>query len=320
MIINYLDIARSAIKTEIKSLNLLTEILDKNFEKAVQLITKTTGKVVISGIGKSGIAANKIATTLSSVGAASIFVNAGEASHGDLGMISPGDTAIIISNSGTSSELVDIIKYCKSIFIPIISIVGNKNSFLYKESTASLLLPPFSEVALKIPSTSFTLTSIIGDAIAACVVKTKKVTPEQYKKYHPGGKIGASLAKVEEIMRTGSDVPTIKSGTLMSEALILMTSKSLGCVVVNDNSNNVLGIITDGDLRRHMTSSIIDMTVDEVMTCAPQTIEPGVFIFEALDYMNKKKITNLIVAENKKVVGIIHIHDCLKLGLEIGES
>jgi len=320
MVINYLEIARSAIEIEINSLNSLSKILNESFEKAVQLITKTTGKVVVSGIGKSGIVANKIAATLSSVGTASIFVNAGEASHGDLGMISFGDTAIIISNSGTSSELVDIIKYCKSISVPIISIVGNKNSFLYKESTVSLLLPAFSEVALKIPSTSFTLTSVIGDALAACVVEEKKVTPEQYKKYHPGGKIGASLTKVEEIMRTGSKIPAIESGALMSEALILITEKSIGCVIVNDKEKNLLGIITDGDLRRHMNSGLADMTVDEVMTHAPKTIEAGVFMFEALDYMNKKGITNLIVAKNKKIIGIVHIHDCLKLGLEVVES
>jgi len=320
MSINYLAVAKTVFEIEIKSLMYLSEMMDENFEKAVQLISQTAGKVIVSGIGKSGIAAQKIAASFSSIGTPSVFVSGSEASHGDLGTISSGDTMIIISNSGTSSELAEIIEYCKSISVPTISIVGNKNSFLYKEANVALLLPPLSEVALKVPSTSFTLTSVIGDALVACIVAAKKVTAEQYRKYHPGGKIGASLAKVEDLMRTGSSIPTIKSGALMSEALILMTTKSLGCVVVTDNVGNVLGIITDGDLRRHMASRLIDMIVDEVMTPGPKTIEAGLFVFEALDHMNKKKITNLIVAEDKKVVGIIHIHDCLKLGLEIVES
>jgi arabinose-5-phosphate isomerase len=317
MSLNYLDIAKLAIETEIKSINSLAETLNENFKEALELITITTGKIIASGIGKSGIAAQKIAATLSSIGTSSVFLNAGEASHGDLGMIAPGDTAIIISNSGASSEIVEIIKYCKSILVPIIAIVRNKDSFLCKEASISLILPTFSEVALKIPSTSFTLTSIIGDALAACIVAQKSVTPEEYKKYHPGGKIGASLIKVEEVMRNNSEIPMILTGSLMSEALILMTKKSLGCVIVNDDNGEVLGIITDGDLRRHMSSDLIGMSVNEVMTPSPKTIEKGVLVCDALAYMSMKKITNLIVAKDKKVVGIIHIHDCLKLGFEL---
>jgi arabinose-5-phosphate isomerase len=317
MVINYLAIAKAAIETEMKSIGSLAEALDTNFERAVELILKTTGKIVTSGVGKSGIAAQKIAATLSSIGTSSFFLGAGEASHGDLGMIAPGDTAIIISNSGASSEIVEIIKYCKSILVPIIAIVRDHNSFLGKESTISLILPPFSEVALKVPSTSFTLTSMIGDALVACLVEAKRVTPEQYKQYHPGGKIGASLTKVKEIMRTDSELPIIRTGSSMAEALILMTKKSLGCILVNDNQGNLLGIITDGDLRRHMNATIADMTVDEVMTGSPKTINSEVLISEALSYMNMKKITALIVAENKKAIGIVHIHDCLKLGLEV---
>ena len=317
MALNYLDIARLAIQTEIKSLNLLTEVLDQNFEKAVELIINTKGKVIASGIGKSGIAAHKIASTFSSIGASSTFLNAGEASHGDLGMISPGDTMVIISNSGASLEIVEIIKYCKSILVPIIAIVRDRDSFLARKSSVSLILPSFSEVALKVPSTSFTLTSIISDALAACIVAARNVKEEEYKKYHPGGKIGASLMKVKEVMRTTLDIPMIKTKSLMSEALILMTNKSLGCVIVNDDNGNLLGIITDGDLRRHMSSAIIDMTVDEVMTPSPKTIEGDIFVSDALSYMNTNKITNLIVAKDKKPIGIIHIHDCLKLGLEL---
>ncbi|NRA73164.1 MAG: KpsF/GutQ family sugar-phosphate isomerase [Rickettsiales bacterium] len=320
MSIDYSTIAKSVLKTEIKYLNSLTETFNDQFNKAVQLICNKTGKIIIAGIGKSGIAARKIATSLSSVGASSIFLNAGEANHGDLGTISTKDIVIIISNSGISPELIGIIEYCKNISAPVISITGNKNSLLYKESNIQLLLPQFSEVALKVPSTSFTLTSVIGDAFVACVVEHNKVTPEQYKQYHPGGKIGISLTKVEEIMRTGSNLPLIRTGALMSEALILMTLKSLGCIVVVNNIENILGIITDGDLRRHMSSNLVDAQVDQVMTHSPKTIKSDTLISEALDYMNKKKITNLIVTKNQKVVGIVHIHDCLKLGLETVES
>jgi len=318
--VTYLDIAKSAIETEIRSLNCLAATLDENFERAVELIVNTSGKIVASGIGKSFIAAQKIAASLSSIGTSSVFLSAGEASHGDLGMIAKGDTALIISNSGASAEIVHIINYCKSIKVPIISIVRNKNSFLCQESSISLLLPDFSEVALKIPSTSFTLTSVIGDALVACIVEAKKVTTEQYKTYHPGGKIGASLTRVFELMRTGSEIPIIKTGSLMSEALILMTNKSLGCVVITDNDDRMIGIITDGDLRRHMNSAIADMTVNEVMTASPKTIEPNILVSEALDYMNSKKITKLIVAQGKNLVGIVSIHDCIALGLEIVES
>jgi arabinose-5-phosphate isomerase len=320
MIVSYLEIAKSSIETQINALNALSANLDENFGQAVDLIIKTSGKIVTSGVGKSGIAAQKIAASLSSVGTASVFLSAGDASHGDLGMISKGDTAIIISNSGASVEIIEIIKYCKTIDVPIISIVRNANSFLCRESTARLVLPAFTEVTLKVPSTSFTLTSVIGDALVACVVEANSVTQEQYKNYHPGGKIGASLTRVEELMRTGSEIPMIKTGNMMAEALILMTEKSLGCVIVTDNSGDLLGIITDGDLRRHMNSAIADMTVDDVMTASPKTIEPSMLVSDALIYMNARKITKLIVADNKRLVGIVSIHDCLALGLETPES
>jgi arabinose-5-phosphate isomerase len=235
-------------------------------------------------------------------------------------VIAVGDAVLLISVGGNSSELSSIIRYCKRLSVPILSIVGKKDSALYKESDTALLLPDFSEVILKVPSTSFTMTCLLGDALLACVVEAKAISLVQYKSYHPGGAIGSSLVQVKEIMRKHEAMPVVQLGTLMADALIEMTSKSLGCVVVVKGEGEIAGIITDGDLRRHMSNSLINMRVEEVMTSNPRVIDADSFLLDALAHMHKMKVTNLIVVGNQKLVGIVHIHDCLRLGLEASAS
>lgn len=317
MTLSYLTIAKNVFDLELQHLNSLYGLLGSELENSIHTILNTTGKLVVSGIGKSGIIARKIASSFASIGMPSVFMSSGEAIHGDLGVIASGDTVLIISVGGNSFELSNIISYCKSLKVPIISIVGNKNSLLYKASNEALLLPNFTEVVLKVPSTSFAMTSLIGDALLACVAHARQVSLDQYKLYHPGGKIGSSLVKVSEIMRVGKNIPVIQKEALMSEALLEITSKALGCVVVVNTANEVLGVITDGDLRRHISGNFIEMRAEDVMSANPKTITENWFVMDALEYMNQKKITNLIVARSQVVVGVVHMHDCLKLGLEV---
>lgn len=316
----YLQIAHKVCDIESHYVQSLKSLFDDNFPKAVTAILNNNGRVIVCGIGKSGIVAKKFASTFSSIGKASFFLNAGEAIHGDLGMIQSDDIVVIISNSGESVELSEVINYCKNRKILIIAVLSNINSTLGQSADIPLLIPKDCEVThLKIPTTSTTLMSVVGDAIAASIVEGKNVEVTEYKDYHPGGSIGNSMVKVSEVMRSGEDLPKVNMNDKMSEALIKMTQKSMGCLVVVDNKDKLVGIVTDGDLRRHL-SQLLKSKVSDVMTPSPKSIEKEMFAIDALRYMNNNNITNLVVTLRSKAIGVVHLHDCIQMGLNVLES
>lgn len=310
---------QESISLQANALLDLADSLDENFNIVVNAILETKGRVVLCGIGKSGIVAKKISSIFSSIGCSSFFVHANEASHGDLGSITTNDIVIVLSNSGETKELVDVLVYCKSKNIKVFGMVGNRKSTLYNASTASLLLPPFSEVSDKIrfPTTSATMMSVLGDALALCVSKSKNVSLEEYRSFHPGGNIGNSLMLVENIMRKEGELPIVDAGTKIQDALIVMSEKAIGCLVVLDSSGSVSGMITDGDLRRNIDKSFDHAKVEDFMSVKPKKISSGSLAIEALRVMNEQKIMQLVVmSEDNKLQGIIHMHDCLRVGLK----
>jgi arabinose-5-phosphate isomerase len=313
---NYINSAIATIKTEIEGLNSLLGFFDDNYAKAVELILNCKGRVVISGMGKSGHIANKIAATFASTGTPSFFIHPGEASHGDLGMITTDDVVILLSNSGETKELKDIIYYCKRFDIPMIGIIRRYESELTKASTVALVLPAIPEAnQVNAPTTSTTMMLAIGDALAVSLIDAKGFNPESFGVFHPGGKLGSNFLKVKDLMRFGKDIPSIHEDKKMPEVLLEMTSKHLGCTAVTDSNNNLLGIITDGDLRRHIDQNFLDHKASEIMTKNPLTTQAHILAAEAIRIMNKKSITSLFVLEEQKIIGILHLHDCLRTGL-----
>jgi len=313
---SYIQSAIGATKQEIIGLEALINFYDENFIKAIDLILNCQGRVIISGMGKSGHIANKIAATLASTGTPSFFIHPGEASHGDLGMIMAQDVVILLSNSGETKELRDIIFYCKRFSIPIIGLVRRAESELAKSSDVALVLPEISEAnKIKAPTTSTTMMLAVGDAIAVALIDAKGFNSENFGTFHPGGKLGAAFIRVADIMRKGHAIPQIEHHAKMPQVLLEMTSKHLGCTAVLDDNKNLIGIITDGDLRRHITSDFLTHLASEVMTKNPATINQEMLAVEAIAMLNSKSITSLFVVENHKVVGILHIHDCLKVGV-----
>jgi arabinose-5-phosphate isomerase len=312
-----IEIAKQVIDTEIEGLKALEKALDDKFVSAVEMIHNCTGKIILSGMGKSGHIATKIAATLASTGTPSIFVHPAEASHGDLGMIGKGDIVILLSNSGETSELSDIIHYCKRFDIKLLSMVRRKTSTLVEASDVAFILPEIPEASpVAAPTTSTTMMLAWGDAIAMAVMNRKGFSKDDFGVFHPGGKLGSQFLKVSAIMAKGDLLPTIDQDALMSEAIIEITKKSLGCVIVIDSHNKVSGIITDGDLRRHMGEDIISKKVSEIAHQNPQTIRGNMLAIEALGIMNRKSITSLIVAdEDKQLLGLVHIHHLLASGL-----
>ncbi len=307
---------RHVIDIEIKALNLLKSYISKDFVKVVNLLLKNKGKIVVSGIGKSGHIASKIASTLSSVGSPSFYVHPSEANHGDLGMLEKKDVVILISNSGETSELINLILYCKKIKIPIISITSEPNSTLSRESTLNLLIPKNIEACpLELaPTSSTTCTLALGDALAVTLLKKKKFTESDFRELHPGGKLGQMLSEVKDVMKINLDIPLIVETKKMSYAILEMTSKGEGCVGVVSKKNELIGIITDGDIRRNMNPKLLDKNVKEIMTRKPKTLSPDTLISKALKIMNEESITNIFITKQKKPIGIIHMHDMLKDG------
>ena len=305
---------RKVIDIEIKALNLLKNYISKDFVKVVNLLLKNKGKIIVSGIGKSGHIASKIASTLSSVGSPSFYIHPSEANHGDLGMLEKKDVVILISNSGETSELINLILYCKKIKIPIISITSELNSTLSRESTLNLLIPKNIEACpLELaPTSSTTCTLALGDALAVTLLKKKKFTESDFRELHPGGKLGQMLSEVKDVMKINLDIPLIVESKKMSYAILEMTSKGEGCVGVVSKKNQLIGIITDGDIRRNMNPELLDKNVKEVMTRKPKTLSPNTLISKALKIMNEESITNIFITKQKKPIGIIHMHDILK--------
>ena len=304
---------RQVIDIEIKALSLLRSYISKDFVKVVNLLLNNKGKIIVSGIGKSGHIASKIASTLSSVGSPSFYIHPSEANHGDLGMLEKKDAIILISNSGETSELINLILYCKKIGIPIISITSELNSTLSRESNISLLIPKNIEACpLELaPTSSTTCTLALGDALAVTLLKKKKFTESDFRELHPGGKLGLMLSEVKDVMKINLDIPLIVESKKMSYAILEMTSKGEGCVGVVSKKNELIGIITDGDIRRNMNPTLLDKNVKEIMTRKPKTLSPNTLISKALKIMNKESITNIFITKQKKPIGIIHLHDIL---------
>lgn len=314
-----IEVAKQTIDREIEALRTMEASLDATLTKALDLLQNTKGRVIVSGMGKSGHIACKIAATMASTGTPSFFLHPGEASHGDLGMITQGDTVIAISNSGESKELADIIFYCRRFSIPLIGITKNPDSTLAQGSDLVLLLPANREacpIGLA-PMSSTTATLVMGDVLAAALMVRRGFTEEDFKIRHPGGKLGSILRHVSDLMHKGDEMPLVNDNALMQEALLVMTSKMLGCVGVVNQKGDLVGMITDGDLRRLMSPTLPSEKVVDVMTKNPHTITANTLIAEAVNIMNNtgRGITNMFVVEDKKPIGIIHIHDCLKAGV-----
>jgi len=312
----YINSAINTIKTEIKGLESLLDFFGDNYVKAVELILNCKGRIIISGMGKSGHIANKIAATFASTGTPSFFIHPSEASHGDLGMITGDDVVILLSNSGETKELKDILYFCKRFEVPIIGIIRRLESELTKASTVALVLPAIPEANhVNAPTTSTTMMLAIGDALAVSLIDARGFNSEKFGVFHPGGKLGSNFLKVQDLMRKGKDVPLIAADKKMSEVLLEMTSKHLGCTGVIDDSKNLLGIITDGDLRRHIDNDFLTHNAAEIMTKNPVTTNSYTLAVEAIAVMNKKSITSLFVIDEQKIVGILHLHDCLRSGI-----
>ncbi len=311
--------AKRTIDKEIEGLELMKTEFDENLSKALDVLQNTKGYVIVTGMGKSGHIAHKIAATFASTGTPAFFVHPGEASHGDLGMLTQNDSVIAISNGGESRELSDILVYCKRFGIPLIAITKNPDSSLGKAGDILLKLPDSGEACPLglAPTTSTTATIVMGDVLAVALMERKGFSKTDYKQRHPGGKLGAVLRKVSDLMHKGDEMPLVSTETSMQDALLVMTSKMLGCVGIVDDAGRLQGIITDGDLRRCLQPDVMTKKVSEVMTRNPKTIAPDVLAVEALNTMNNtgKGITQLFVIENDKPIGVIHIHDCLRAGV-----
>ena len=311
-----LGAAERLLSIEIEGLNALYDVLDGTFEKVCNRLLSLKGRVVISGMGKSGHIARKIAATLASTGTPAMFVHPGEASHGDLGMITEQDAVILLSNSGETAELSDIVHYTKRHSIPLIGIVRRKSSMLVEAADYAFVLPEIPEASpVGAPTTSTIMMLALGDAIAVALLEMRGFSAEDFNRFHPGGKLGKRFIKVTDLMRKGSDLPLVKEATPMPQIILEITGKSLGCAGVVGKDGKLSGIITDGDLRRHMENKLMERSAAEVMTKNPITASKEMLALQALDIMNKKTITALFVLDEGKPVGLIHIHDLLRAGL-----
>ncbi|MFN3788155.1 MAG: SIS domain-containing protein [Sulfurihydrogenibium azorense] len=317
MDVQIIDLGKQTIEEEIRALNRLKECLDESFEKAVKLILEAQGKVIITGMGKSGLIGKKIAATMSSTGTPAFFLHPAEALHGDLGMVEKKDLIIAISNSGETPELLAIIPILKRWGNKIIAITNKRDSSLTKYADVSLYLNVDKEACpLNLaPTSSSTATLVLGDALAVALLRLRNFTPENFAMFHPGGSLGKKLMKVADIMR--KDLPIVYEDTPLKEAVIVMSEKGLGSTLVLDKDNNLTGIITDGDLRRFINKgkSIDNSLSKDAMTKNPKTASPDWLVLQALELMERHNITVLPVVEDKKPVGIIHIHDILKSGV-----
>ena len=291
--------------------------LGEPFLAAVATILESKGRVVVTGMGKSGHVGGKIASTLASTGTPAFFMHPGEASHGDLGMIVAADAVLALSNSGETPELADLVAHAKRFAIPLVAITARAGSALAQAADATLLLPSTPEACPMglAPTTSTTAMLALGDALAVALLERRGFTPEQFHVLHPGGKLGKQLVKVGDLMHVGDQLPLAAIGTSMRDAILVMTQKGWGCVGVVDAGGRLAGVITDGDLRRHIHAALLDRQVEQVMNQAPKTIRPGALAAEALGLMNARKVTQLFVVEAERPVGLVRMHDVLRAGV-----
>jgi arabinose-5-phosphate isomerase len=313
-----IEAARRVLATEIAGLSALAQSLDRAFVEAVEMLACAAGRVIVTGMGKSGHIARKIASTLASTGTPALFVHPAEASHGDLGMIAPGDAVIALSNSGDTAELAHVLAYTRRFRIPLVALTRRSESALADAADVALVLPASAEACTLglAPTTSTTMMLALGDAIAVALLERKGFSTEDFQTLHPGGQLGRQLLRVADIMHEGEAVPLVKRGTSMADTILIITAKSFGCAGVTDEAGHLIGIITDGDLRRHMGSRLLAERVETVMTQTPKTIRPQALAAEALGQMNAQAITSLFVVDDTwHPLGILHIHDCLRAGV-----
>ncbi len=287
------------------------------FAKALELIHAAPGRVVVTGMGKSGHIGTKIAATLASTGTPSFFVHPAEASHGDLGMITRDDVVLALSWSGETAEMRNIVFYSRRFRIPFIAVTAGADSTLATSADVALILPKVEEACPHglAPTTSTLIQLALGDALAIALLEARGFTVDDFLRFHPGGSLGANLQHVADVMHRGKRLPLAPLGTPMREALLLISQKGFGCLGITDPKGRLIGIITDGDLRRHLTGDILERPVEEVMTRNPKTIGPDALVASALDILNDAQITALLVVENQRPVGIIHMHDLLRSGV-----
>jgi arabinose-5-phosphate isomerase len=316
-----LDSGLRAIEAEASGLTALAaglrEGLGESFVAACNLIRASEGRVVVSGMGKSGHVGRKIAATLSSTGTPALFVHPAEASHGDLGMIAQNDVIVALSWSGETVELKNLIAYSRRFRIGLIAVTADRNSALGHAADVVLTLPHVREACPHnlAPTTSSLIQLALGDALAIALLDNRGFTALDFRDLHPGGRLGAALTCVGDLMHDGGAAPLVRSGTRMAEAIVEMSAKGFGCVGVTDGKDALLGIITDGDLRRHMRPDLLDQTVDDVMTASPKTVRPDQLASEVLEILNSKKITALFCVVGQRPVGIVHLHDLLRAGV-----
>ncbi len=314
------EVAQGVLAAEAAGLRALSASLDATFDAVVERLATCTGRVVLSGMGKSGLVARKIAATFASTGTPALFVHPAEASHGDLGMIVPGDAVLSLSNSGETSELADLVAHTRRFGIPLIAITARANSALARAADLVLVLPPAPEACPMglTPTTSTTMQVGLGDAIAVALLTRRGFTAHEFSAFHPGGRLGAQLRRVRDLMHVGEAVPLASADVAMDRALLLMTGKGFGCLGVVDETGVLQGVMTDGDLRRAMGPDLLSRRVGEVMNRTPRTIGPDALAAEALRAMNMepRRVTSLFVLDGDgRVDGILHVHDLLRAGV-----
>lgn len=318
----HIDVALEVLSTEKNGLEALADALREGgplasaFVAAIDLIKKMDGRVIVTGMGKSGHIGRKIAATLASTGTPASFVHPGEASHGDLGMIGEKDIVLAISNSGDTPELGDIIAYSGRFNIPLIAITSGPDSALGKAADALLLLPKAAEACgiTRAPTTSTTITLALGDALAVALLRDRGFSASDFRNFHPGGKLGAAFRKVRDLMHADRDMPLCPPDTTISEAVTIISAQGFGCIGVIDEER-LVGMVTDGDLRRHFDPTLPGRTVGEIMTRQPMTVSPDTLAAEALGLISDRRITALFVVEDGRPVGLLHVHDCLSTGV-----
>jgi len=318
------DLIASAVRTleaEAGGINALAAAihdgLGEGFTAAIDLIRGASGRVIVTGMGKSGHVGRKVAATLASTGTPAFFVHPSEASHGDLGMITPDDVIMALSWSGETTELKDLTDYSRRFKIGLIAVTAFPESTLAQAADVVLALPQAREACPHnlAPTTSTLMQQALGDALAIALLESRGFTALKFAELHPGGRLGAMLKFVRDIMRSGDAMPLVALGTRMADALVEMTAKSLGCVIITGADGRLLGIITDGDLRRHMSTNLLDLLVEEIMTRCPITVSPDQLASEALELLNSLKKTQLVVVEDGRPVGVVHVHDLLRAGV-----
>ncbi|MBX3486344.1 MAG: KpsF/GutQ family sugar-phosphate isomerase [Candidatus Paracaedibacteraceae bacterium] len=314
----HLNTAIDVLKNEAEAIQIMASQLDHHFSAVVDLLLQTNGRVIVTGIGKSGHIARKIAATFASTGQPAFFVHPAEANHGDMGMITPDDVVIALSNSGETAELANLIEFTRRFDIPLVGMTRNPDSTLHKHSSHPLCIPKHPEACPLglAPTTSTTMMLALGDALAVALLTARGFSPTDFKTYHPGGSLGGKLRKISDCMHTDDRLPTCGKNDLMQDVILIMSQKGFGCVAVTDESGELAGIITDGDLRRHMGGNLLSQSAQAVMTQNPTTTNATTLMTEALALMNNKKITSLFILEDNKPIGIIHIHDFLRAGIQ----